>query len=61
MTSDVESAMPNLGDQGRKLLIDFDAVEAELVSFDKCNNSLGLDVKMDVSVLEENSSFKILG
>lgn len=54
MTSDVESAMPNLGDQGRKLLIDFDAVEAELVSFDKCNNSLGLDVKMDVSLLEEN-------
>ena len=29
--------------------------------FDRSNNSGSIDVKMDVSVLEEKSSFKMLG
>ena len=31
------------------------------VSFDRSNNSGSIDVKMDGSVLEEKSSFKLLG
>ena len=33
----------------------------ELVSFDQSNNTGAIDVKMDGSVLEEKSSFKMLG
>ena len=32
-----------------------------MVSFDHSNNAGAIDVKMDVSVLEEKSSFKMLG
>ena len=32
----------------------------KLVSFDWSNNTGSIDVKMDGSILEENSSFKIL-
>ena len=32
-----------------------------LVSFDQSNNTGAIDVKMDGSVLEKNSSFKMLG
>ena len=32
-----------------------------LVSFDRCNNTNAVDVRMDGSVLEEKSSFKMLG
>ena len=33
----------------------------QLVSFDRSNNTGAIDVKMDLSVLEEKSSFKMLG
>ena len=33
----------------------------ELVSFDQSNNTGAIDVKMDGSVLEEKSSFEMLG
>ena len=36
------------------------AGETQLVSFDQSNNSGSIDVKMDRSVLEEKSSFKML-
>ena len=48
-------------DWGRKWLVDFNAGKTQLVSFDQYNNTGAIDVKMDGSVLEENSSFKILG
>ena len=32
-----------------------------IVSFDQSNNTGAIDVKMNGSILEENSSFKILG
>ena len=48
-------------DWGRKWLVDFNAGKTQLVSFDWSNNTGAIDVKMDGSVLEENSSFKMLG
>ena len=48
-------------DWSRKWLVDFNARKTHLVSFDQCNNTGAIDVKMDGSVLEENLSFKILG
>ena len=48
-------------DWGRKWLVVFNAGKTQLVSFDRSNNTGAIDVKMDRSVLKENSSFKILG
>ena len=44
-----------------KWLVDFNAGKTQLVSFDQSNNNGSIDVKMDGSVLEEKSSFKMLG
>ena len=46
---------------GRKWLADFNAGKTQLVSLDRSNNTGATDVKMDVSVLEEKLSFKMLG
>ena len=48
-------------DWGIKGLVDFNAGKTQLVSFDRSNNNGSIDVKMDGSVLEEKSSFKMLG
>ena len=48
-------------DWGKKWLVDFYAGKTQLVSFDQSNNTDSIDVKMDGSVLEEKSSFKMLG
>ena len=48
-------------DWSRKWLVDFKARKTHLVSFDQCNNTGAIGVKMDGSVLEENLSFKRLG
>ena len=40
--------------------LDFNAGKTQLVSFDRSSNTGAIDVKIDVSVLEEKSSFKIL-
>ena len=45
----------------RKWLVDFNASKTQLVSFDWSNNTGSIDVKMNGSVLEEKSSFKMLG
>ena len=42
-------------------LVDFSAGKTQLVSLDLSNNTGGIDVKVDWSVLEEKSSFKMLG
>ena len=47
-------------DWGKKWLLDFNAGKTQLVSFDRSNNTGSIDVKMDGSVLEEKSSFKML-
>ena len=46
-------------DWGRKWLVDFNADKIQ--RFDRSNNIGVFDVKMDGSVLEKNSSFKMLG
>ena len=48
-------------DWGRKWLVDFNAGKIQLVSFDLSNNTGAVDVIIDGSVLEEKSSFKMLG
>ena len=48
-------------DWGTKWLVDFNAEKTQLVLFDHSNNTGTIDVKMDGSVLNENSSFKMLG
>ena len=48
-------------DWGKKWLVDFNAGKIQLVSFDRSNNNSSIDVKMDGSVLQEKSSFKMLG
>ena len=46
---------------GKKWLVDFNAGKTQLVLFDRSNNIGAIDVKMDGSLLEEKSSFKMLG
>ena len=48
-------------DWGKKWLVDFNAGKTQLVSFDQSNNNGSVDKKMDGSVLEEKSCFKMLG
>ena len=48
-------------DWGRKWLVHFDAGKTQLVSFDRSNNTGAIVVKVDGSVLEAKSSFKMLG
>ena len=61
MASELESDLRDTVDWGKKWLVDFNAGGTELVSFDRSNNTGSIDVKMDGSVLEEKSSFKMLG
>ena len=58
---EVESDLQDTVDWGRKWLVDFNAGKTQLVSFDRSKNSGAIDVKMDGSVLEEKSSFGMLG
>ena len=61
MASELESNLQDTVDWGKKWLVDFNAGKTQLVSFDRSNNNGSIDVKMDESVLEEKSSFKMLG
>ena len=57
LTSALES---NLRDWDRKQLFDLNAGKTQLVLFERSNNTGTIDVKIDESVLEKNSSFKML-
>ena len=48
-------------DLGRKWLVDFSAGKTQLVWFDWSNNTGAIELKIYESVLEEKSSFKMLG
>ena len=48
-------------DWGKKWLVDFNVGKTQLISFDRFTNTGSIDVKMGGSVLEEKSSFKMLG
>ena len=47
-------------DWDKKWLVDFNAVKTQLVLFDRSNSNGSIDVKNDVSVLDEKSYFKML-
>ena len=61
LASELESDLQDTVDWGKKWLVDFNAGKTQLVLLDRSNNTGAIDVKMDGSVLEEKSSFKILG
>ena len=61
MASELESDLQDTVNWGKKWLVDFNAGKTQLVSFDRSKNTGAIDLKMDGSVLEEKSSFKMLG
>ena len=61
LVSELESDIRDTVDWVRKWLVDFNAGKAQQVSFDQSNNTGAIDVKIDGSVHEENTSFKMLG
>ena len=61
MASELESDLRDTVDWGNKWVVDFIAGKTQLVSFDRSNNTGSIDVEMDGSVLEEKSSFEMLG
>ena len=61
LASELESDLRDMVDWGKKWLVDFNAGEMQLVSFDWSNNNGSIDVKVGGSILEEKSSFKMLG
>ena len=61
LAPELESDLRDTVDWCRKYLVDFNAGKTQLVLFDRSNNIGAIDVKMDGSVLEEKSSFKLLG
>ena len=61
LASELESDLRDTVDWGRKWLVDFNAGKTQLVSFDRSKNTGAINVKMDGSVLEDKTSFKMLG
>ena len=60
MSSELESDLQDTVDWGKKWLVNFIAEKTQLLPFDRSNTNGSIDVKMDGSVLEEKSSFKML-
>ena len=61
LASELESDLRVTVDWGRKWLVDFNTGKTQLVLFDRSKNTGAIDVKMDGSVLDEKSFFKMLG
>ena len=61
LASKLEFDLRDTVNWGKKWLGDFSAGKTQLVSVDRSNNTGAIDVKMDGYVLEEKSSFKMLG
>ena len=61
LASELESDLRDTVDWGKKWLVDFSTEKTQLVSFDRFNNNGSIAVKMEGSILEEKSSFKMLG
>ena len=59
--SELESELRETVDWGRKWLVAFNAGKTQLVSFDWSKNAGAIDVKMNGSVLEENSYLRYWG
>ena len=60
MASELESDLQDTLNWGKMWLVDFNARKNQLFLSDWSNNTGVVDVKMDVSVLEEESSLKML-
>ena len=60
LASALESDLRDNVDWDKKWLVDFNVGKTQLVSLDRSNNG-SIDMKMDGSVLEKNSSYKMLG
>ena len=60
MACELESDLRDTVDWDKKWLVDFSAAKTQLFLFDPSNNNGSTDVKMNGSVLEEESSFKML-
>ena len=60
LTSELESDLRDIVDRRKKWLVDFNAGKSELVSFDRCNNTGAIEVKLDGTVLGKKSSFNML-
>ena len=61
LVCELESDLRDTVDWGRKWLVDFNAGKTQLVSFDRSKNTGAIDVKIDGSIFEEKTSFKMLG
>ena len=61
LVSELESDLRDTMDCGRKWLVDFNAGKTQMVLFGRSNKTGTIDVKMDGSILEEKSSFKMQG
>ena len=61
MASELEYGLQDNVDCGIKWCIDVSAWKTQLVLLDQSNNAGAIDVKMDEFVLEEKSSYKMLG
>ena len=61
LASELESDLRDTGDWGRKRLVDFNAGKNSTCFFDRSKNTGAIYVKINGSVLEEKSSFKMLG
>ena len=61
MASELESDLRDTLDWGRKWLVDFSAGKTQLVLFNRSKSTGAIEVKMDGSVLEEKTSFKMVG
>ena len=61
LASELKSNLQDTMDWGRQWLVGFNARKTQLVLFNWSSNTGAIDVKVDRSVLEEKSSFKMLG
>ena len=59
--AELQSNLRDTVDWDRKWLIDFNAWKTQIVSLDQSYNTGAIELKMNGSVLEEKSCFKILG
>ena len=61
LASELESDLRDTVDWGKEWLVDFNTGKTQLLSFARSNNNGSIDVKMGGTILEEKSSFKMLG
>ena len=61
LASELQSDLRETVDWGRKWLVNFNAGKTQLVSFDRSRDIGAIYVKMDGSVLQKKTSFKMLG